>query len=81
MDLTSRRASELATRIVSRVAIVVGAWIMGCGVFLILNAMRGGFQSSGGLLSELVLLIGPPIALLLFGLMAGWALRGFRPGA
>jgi hypothetical protein len=57
------------------------AWIMGYGVFLILNAMRGGFQSSGDLLSGLVLLIGPPIALLLFGLMAGWALRGFRPGA
>jgi hypothetical protein len=26
-----------------------------------------------------VLLIGPPIALLLFGLVAGWAFRGFKP--
>jgi hypothetical protein len=25
------------------------------------------------------LLIGPPVALLLFGLMAGWAFRGFKP--
>jgi hypothetical protein len=31
------------------------------------------------LLSIPVLLFGPPIALFLFGLAAGWAFRGFKP--
>jgi len=26
-----------------------------------------------------VLLFGPPVALMLFGLVAGWAFRGFKP--
>ena len=30
-------------------------------------------------LANPVLLFGPPIALLLFGLAAGWAFRGFKP--
>jgi hypothetical protein len=36
-----------------------------------------GPQSSGELLAIPVLLVGPPIALLLFGIVAGWAVRGF----
>jgi hypothetical protein len=55
------------------------AWIMGWMVYLILYGIQSGFQSSGEFLSVPVLLAGPPIALLLFGLMAGWAFRGFRP--
>jgi hypothetical protein len=55
------------------------AWIMGWIVYLILHGIQGGFQSFGDLLAIPVLLIGPPIALLLFGLVAGWAFRGFRP--
>jgi hypothetical protein len=55
------------------------AWIMGWIVYLILYGIRGGFQSSGDFLAIPVLLIGPPIALLLFGLVAGWAFRGFKP--
>jgi|RhiMetStandDraft_4_1073278.scaffolds.fasta_scaffold04887_3 hypothetical protein len=55
------------------------AWIMGWTVYLILNGIKDGVQRSGDLLAIPVLLIGPPIALLLFGIVAGWALRGFVP--
>jgi hypothetical protein len=55
------------------------AWIMGWIVYLIIYGIQSGFQSSGDFLAILVLLIGPPIALLLFGLVAGWAFRGFKP--
>ena len=55
------------------------AWIMGWIVYLILHGIQSGFQSSGDLLAIPVLLIGPPIALLLLGFVAGWAFRGFRP--
>jgi hypothetical protein len=55
------------------------AWIMGWIVYLILYGIQGGFRSSGDFLAIPVLLIGPPIALLLFGLVAGWAFRGFKP--
>ena len=55
------------------------AWIMGWIVYLILYGIQSGFRTSGEFLAIPVLLIGPPIALLLFGLMAGWAFRGFKP--
>ena len=55
------------------------AWIMGWVVYLIIYGIRAGFQSSGDFLAIPVLLIGPPIALLLFGLVAGWSVRGFKP--
>ena len=55
------------------------AWIMGWIVYLILYGIQGGFRTSSEFLAIPVLLIGPPIALLLFGLMAGWAFRGFKP--
>jgi hypothetical protein len=55
------------------------AWIMGWIVYLIIYGIQSGFQSSGDFLAILVLLIGPPIALMLFGLVAGWAFRGFKP--
>jgi hypothetical protein len=55
------------------------AWIMGWIVYLILYGIQGGFRGPAELLAVPVLLIGPPIALLLFGLMAGWAFRGFKP--
>ena len=53
------------------------AWMMGWIVYLIINGIKDGLQSSGNLLAIPVLLAGPPIALLLFGIVAGWALRGF----
>jgi len=52
---------------------------MGWIVYLILYGIQGGFRTSSEFLAIPVLLIGPPIALLLFGLMAGWAFRGFKP--
>ena len=55
------------------------AWILGWVVYLVLGGIKGGFQSFGGFLAIPVPLIGPPIALLLFGLVAGWAFRGFKP--
>lgn len=55
------------------------AWIMGWAVYLILFAIRVGFENSREFLAIPVLLFGPPIALLLFGLAAGWAFRGFKP--
>jgi hypothetical protein len=55
------------------------AWIMGWIVYLIIYGIQGGFKSPGDLLAIPVLLVGPPIALLLFGLVAGWAFRGFKP--
>jgi len=59
--------------------LVSAAWIMGWVVYLMLFAIRSGFQNSRDLLAIPVLLLGPPIALLLFGLAAGWAFRGFKP--
>jgi hypothetical protein len=59
--------------------LVSAAWMMGWIVYLILYGIQGGFHASAELLAIPVLLIGPPIALLLFGFMAGWAFRGFSP--
>lgn len=59
--------------------LVSAAWIMGWIVYLILNGIQGGFQGPSEIIAIPVLLFGPPVALLLFGLMAGWAFRGFKP--
>lgn len=59
--------------------LVSAAWIMGWIVYLILYGIQGGFHATAEFIAIPVLLIGPPIALLLFGLMAGWAFRGFTP--
>jgi len=48
-------------------------------VYLIINGIKDGAQSSGELLAIPVLLVGPPIALLLFGIVAAWAVRGLMP--
>ena len=59
--------------------LVSAAWIMGWIVYLVLYGIQGGFQNTGEILSIPVLLIGPPVALFLFGMAAGWAFRGFKP--
>lgn len=59
--------------------LISAAWIMGWIVYLILYGIEVGFQTSNRLLSIPVLLFGPPLALMLFGLAAGWAFRGFKP--
>lgn len=53
------------------------AWIMGWTVYIVVNGIKDG--SFGDLFAILVLLIGPPVALLLFGVVARWAFRGFAP--
>jgi hypothetical protein len=53
------------------------AWIMGWVIYLAVYGLQSGLKT-GDLPAIPVLLIGPPIALLLFGLAAGWAFRGFR---
>jgi hypothetical protein len=55
------------------------AWLMGWVIYLIMYGLHGGFKTTGDLLVIPVLLIGPPIALLLFGLATAWAFRGFKP--
>jgi len=54
------------------------AWLMGWILYLIMYGLRGGFKTTGDLIVIPVLLFGPPIALLLFGLAARWALLGFK---
>ena len=58
--------------------LVSAAWVMGWLVYLILYGIQSGFRSSAEYLALPVLLFGPPVALLLFGLLAGWAFRGFK---
>jgi hypothetical protein len=55
------------------------AWIMAWVVWLMIYGIRAGFQDTHELLAIPVLLLGPPVALMVFGLVAGWAFRGFKP--
>lgn len=55
------------------------AWILGWVVYLLLYGIQGGFKEPRDFLPLPVLLFGPPVALLLFGAMAGWAFKGFIP--
>lgn len=59
--------------------LVSAAWIMGWIVYLIIYGIQSGFRGPGDYIAIAVLLAGPPVALLLFGLLAGWAFRGFKP--
>jgi len=54
------------------------AWLMGWAIYLLMYGLRGGFKTTGDWVVIPVLLFGPPVALLLFGLAAGWAFRGFK---
>jgi hypothetical protein len=58
-----------------------GAWIMGWAIHLTMSAIRDGVNTTGDVLVIAVLLLGPPFALLLFGIAAGWAFRGFKADA
>jgi hypothetical protein len=57
--------------------LVSAAWVMGWFIYLMLEGIQGGLKPRD-LLSLPVLLFGPPIALLLFGVAAAWAVRGFK---
>ncbi len=54
------------------------AWIMGWVIYLLLHGLQGGIKETGEFLAIPVVLFGPPIALLLFGIAAAWAFRGFK---
>jgi len=47
------------------------AWIMGWIIYLLISGIQGEFKAIGDYLVIPVLLFGPPIALLIFGLAAG----------
>ena len=52
-------------------------WIMSWLIDLVLGILEDGFKKSD-LVVMPVLLFTPPIALLVFTVAAGWALRGFK---
>ena len=58
--------------------LVSAAWIMSWIIYLIMFGLQGGFKAPRDLLAIPVLLIGPPIALLIFGLATRWAFQGFK---
>jgi hypothetical protein len=63
-----------------RVWLLVSAgWVMGWAIYLAMFAVQDGMKTMGDFLEIPIVLLGPPIALWLFGLAAGWAFRGFAP--
>jgi hypothetical protein len=58
--------------------VISAAWVMAWAIFLIMEGIQGGVKTTRDFLVLPVLLFGPPIALLLFGVAAGWAFRGFK---
>jgi hypothetical protein len=52
---------------------------MSWSVYLIIEGARHGFKTFDNVLAILFLLTGPPVALLVLGVVARWAFRGFRP--
>jgi hypothetical protein len=57
--------------------LVSAAWIMSWVIHLIMYGMEDGFKASDVVVIP-VLLLGPPVALLIFAIAAGWAFRGFN---
>ena len=57
--------------------LISAAWIMSWVIHLIMYTLEGGFKASDFFVIP-VLLFGPPLALLIFGVGAGWAFRGFK---
>jgi hypothetical protein len=58
--------------------LISAGWVMSWAIYLIMYAVRSGFTLTD-LLVLPILLFGPPVALLIFGVSAGWAFRGFQP--
>jgi hypothetical protein len=57
--------------------LAAAAWVMSWLIYLIVDEIRSGFRTSDMLVVP-ILLFGPPVALLIFGMAAGWAFRGFK---
>ena len=58
--------------------VLSAAWIMGWIIEFLVYGIQGGFRFATDYLTIPVLLFGPPVALLIFGIAVGWAFRGFR---
>jgi hypothetical protein len=58
--------------------VLSAAWIMGWIIEFLVYGIQGGFRIASDYLAIPVLLLGPPVALLIFGVAVGWAFRGFR---
>jgi hypothetical protein len=52
-------------------------WIMSWALYLLMQSLQGKFPGRD-LFAAPVLLFGPPIALLIFGIATSWAFRGFE---
>lgn len=59
--------------------LISAAWLMGWIIYFIIEVIETEFREGGKTLVIPVVLLGPPVALLLFGLAARWAFQGFRP--
>jgi hypothetical protein len=57
--------------------LVSAAWVMGWLLYLSIEYI-GGQATAGQLLVAPIVLLGPPVALLLFGIATRWAFRGFE---
>jgi hypothetical protein len=57
--------------------VLSAAWIMGWIIEFLVYGIQGGFRFASDYLAIPVLLFGPPVALLIFGIAVGWAFRGF----
>lgn len=57
--------------------LVSGAWVMGWLLYLSIGYISGE-ATTGQLLVAPIVLLGPPVALLLFGIATRWAFRGFE---
>ncbi len=58
--------------------LISAGWIMAWIIYFILNGIQGGFRTAGDFLVVPVLLFGPPIAVFVLAIAAGWAFRGFK---
>ena len=58
--------------------VVSAAWLMSWVIYLIMFGLQGGFKAPQDFLVIPVLLFGPPVALLIFGLATRWAFQGFK---
>src|SRR5262249_25151110 len=61
--------------------VLSAAWIMGWIIQFLVYGIQGGCRIWSDLLAVPILLFGPPVALLIFGIAAAWAFRGFVPDA
>jgi hypothetical protein len=52
-------------------------WVMSWAIYLIMKGLEGGYTKSDFFVVP-ILLFGPPVALLIFGVATGWAFRGFQ---